>query len=115
MAGSAAVEAKSFVLGTWVLEIGRLLCLSYCTIDLRPPTVMNPCSARALKPSPPFPVFSASCFGHSMHITMNSFYVVNDMVVISIALFSPKRPEKEEGWNFKNRRFWLGRLVRSPL
>jgi hypothetical protein len=46
---------------------------------------------------------------------MNSFYVANDTVVISIALFSPERPGKEEGWNFQNRRFGLGRLVRSPF
>jgi hypothetical protein len=47
--------------------------------------------------------------------TMNSFYVANDTVVISIALFSPERPEKEEGWNITNRRFGLGRLVLSPF
>jgi hypothetical protein len=32
---------------------------------------------------------------------MNIFYVANDTVVISIALFSPERPEKEEGWILK--------------
>jgi hypothetical protein len=47
--------------------------------------------------------------------TMNRFYVANDTVVVSIALFSPKRPGKEEGWNFQNHRFGLRRLVRSPF
>jgi hypothetical protein len=49
---------------------------------------------------------------------MNSFYVANDTVVIgrlARALFSPKRPEEEEGWNLKNRRFGLGGLVQSPF
>jgi hypothetical protein len=32
---------------------------------------------------------------------MNIFYLANDTVVISITLFSPERPEKEEGWNLK--------------
>jgi hypothetical protein len=55
-------------------------------------------------------------FSHTVsHVTMNNFYVANDMVVISIALFSPERPGKEEGWNFKNCRFGRGRLVPSPF
>jgi hypothetical protein len=32
---------------------------------------------------------------------MNIFYVPNNTVVISTARFSPKRPEKEEGWILK--------------
>jgi hypothetical protein len=32
---------------------------------------------------------------------MNIFYVANDMVVISIARFSPETPENEEGWILK--------------
>jgi hypothetical protein len=47
--------------------------------------------------------------------TMNSFYVENDRVVISITLFSPERPVKDEGWNFQNRQFGLGQLVQSPF
>jgi hypothetical protein len=46
---------------------------------------------------------------------MNSFYVANDTVVIFDRAIRTRETGKEEGWNFKNRRFGLGLLDRSPF
>jgi hypothetical protein len=64
-----------------------LLCLSYSTIDLKPPTVRMPCLASALKPSPSFPVWSASYCGHSRHIGASGTYR-ESLMMMSIVLSS---------------------------
>jgi hypothetical protein len=46
---------------------------------------------------------------------MNSFDVANDMVVIFDRAIFTGETGKEEGWKFRNRRFGLGRIVRSPF
>jgi hypothetical protein len=46
-------------------------------------------------------------------ITMNNFYIPNITVVIFKRAIYTRETGKEEGWKFKNRRFGLGRVVRS--
>jgi hypothetical protein len=48
-------------------------------------------------------------------LTMNNFYVPNVTVVIFDRAIYTQETGKEEGWKFKNRRFGLGRVVRSPF
>jgi hypothetical protein len=47
--------------------------------------------------------------------TMNTFYVPNVTVMIFDRAIYTRETGKEEGWKFKNRRFGLGRVVRSPF
>jgi hypothetical protein len=47
--------------------------------------------------------------------TMNNFYVPNVTVVIFDRAIYTRETGKKEGWKFKNRRFGLGRVVRSPF
>jgi hypothetical protein len=47
--------------------------------------------------------------------TVNIFYVPNNTVVIFDCAIFTRETRKEEGWNFKNRRFGLGLLDRSPF
>jgi hypothetical protein len=47
--------------------------------------------------------------------TINSFYVANNTVVIFDRAIFTRETGKEEGWNIKNRRIGLDRLVRSPF
>jgi hypothetical protein len=49
------------------------------------------------------------------HCTINSFYVANDTVVIFDRAIFTRETGKEEGWNIKNHRIGLDRLVRSPF
>jgi hypothetical protein len=47
--------------------------------------------------------------------TTNNFYVPNVTVVIFDRAIYTRETGKEEGWKLKNRRFGLGRVVRSPF
>jgi hypothetical protein len=53
--------------------------------------------------------------GRRKQHTMNTFYVANVTVVIFDRAIYTRETGKEEGWKFKNRRFGLGRVVRSPF